>query len=458
MKKPLETINRGTLFLLCMPGAMQGFMHTPAASMIQGIYAKHAGVALAALGTAVLITRIFDAITDPMIGIMSDAWYRKRGTRKHFVVVGTAITMVGLWFLFRPPEEVGIIYFTVWFLVTYLGWTVTEIPFRAWTLELTSEHKLRTRIQTWLGVAALLGTYSFYFIPVTTQALGLTESNELNLDTLRYAAFVIIGIMPIVNLLAVWRVPNGEHHEEQPIIKGKELWTAVRMNGPLVYLVLITLFSNLMAGLTQGTSYLYIDTYLGLSEEHAGLLMLAMPVMVIAVPFWGFMCQKFERHKVWAIAIACGGIIYTAYGFIPPGSENAGLVAASMMGALFFAACAVPASLPMFGDVMDYGRWKFGHDFGGMYMSFYSLIQKTIVGAGLAISLIVLGWFGFDAAASEQTATGAFGIRFTAALLPGISMTLVAPFIWFFPITRAKHENMMADIRARDAAMAKAEA
>jgi len=136
---PRQRLGRASLLVFALPAIMQGFMHAPAASLIQGIYAKHAGLPLVALGTAVLITRLFDAFTDPLIGWASDWWRQKTGSRKPFIVVGTLVTAVGLWFLYRPPEGVTISYFLVWFTVAYLGWTMTEIPYRAWSFELATE-------------------------------------------------------------------------------------------------------------------------------------------------------------------------------------------------------------------------------------------------------------------------------------------------------------------------------
>ena len=433
---------------------MQGFMHTPAASMLQGIYAKHMGVALGALGTAVLLTRLFDAITDPVIGIWSDAIYRRKGSRKSLVVGGSFITVLGLWFLYRPQEDAGIFYFTGWFLVTYLGWTITEIPYRAWSMELTSEYAARTRIQTWLAVGALIGIIGFYLVPYITQALGLTATAELDIHMLAYAAIPIVLIMPILNIIAAWKVPDGEFHVEPTKVKRSEILKAVAQNGPLMYLILLNLAVGIVNGFRDGASYLYIDTYLGLSKEHAGMLIVAVPVTLIAIPFWGWMCQRYERQKVWALTLVATGIANLAYGFVPPDGQSAAMALSCMIVAMFFAACSAPASAPMFGDVIDYGRWKFNHDFGGLYMSFFSLISKTIAGIGVAVGFILLGWFGFEAAATQQTESGALGIRLIVAWIPGLAMIVTAPFVWRFPLNRARHEDIMRQIEARDAELA----
>ncbi|RYD45621.1 MAG: hypothetical protein EOP63_00710 [Sphingomonadales bacterium] len=132
MRESASRLPFGTILLFALPALLVGFMHGPE-QQIQGIYAKYAGLALSALAAATLLTRAFDAITYPLIGYLSDLTYARTGTRKPWVAGGALFSAFGVWFLYRPPADAGIVYYGVWTAVTYLGWKVAEIPYQAWS-------------------------------------------------------------------------------------------------------------------------------------------------------------------------------------------------------------------------------------------------------------------------------------------------------------------------------------
>ena len=95
-------------------------------AIVQGIYAKHYGLSLEGLALIFLCSRMFDAITDPLIGYLSDRYHQKHGTRKPFMLIGGLLFVVSAWFLYVPPESPSLFYFFIWFVVFYLAWTLFE--------------------------------------------------------------------------------------------------------------------------------------------------------------------------------------------------------------------------------------------------------------------------------------------------------------------------------------------
>lgn len=440
------------LFLFALPGLVQGLMHAPAQSLIQGIYAKHAGLPLAALGTAVLISRIFDAITDPLIGWTSDRWRQRGGSRKLFVAVGTVVTMLGLWFLYRPPQDVTIGYFLGWFLVSYLGWTIIEIPYRAWSFELSSDYRTRTRIQTWIALFVLLGALMFYAVPAIGQALGWLDSPELDLKAMALAAVFIVVLMPLANLLAIWKVPDGQAAVPAPRESLRELGRVLLGNRPLMHFCAVFTVIGLVLGVGQGTVYLYLDSYLGLSDKIAAILGGAAIISIVAIPFWGWLCQRYDRVRVWAVSALGTAACLLGYGLVSPGEGALQLILPMVVAAHFFMACTAVVAPATIGDVSDYGRWQFNRDHGGLYMSTFTLVQKAVTGLGVAAGLFLLDAFGFDATASSQSDSGEFGIKLAIAWLPAVLVLAVTPLIWWFPLNRARHQALTRELAERDEA------
>ena len=77
-------------------------------NVLQGIYAKYYGLELTLIASVILFSRLFDAVTDPVIGYLSDRAWHKSGSRKTFIIIGALITIVSGYFLYSPPSEVSI--------------------------------------------------------------------------------------------------------------------------------------------------------------------------------------------------------------------------------------------------------------------------------------------------------------------------------------------------------------
>ena len=448
-------LRRGLLFAFALPSLMMGFMHSPE-SQIQGIYAKHAGLSLTALAAAMLFTRMFDAITYPLIGHWSDLSFRKTGSRKPWLMAGTALTVTGLWFLYRPPADVTIAWFTVWTLVTYIGWKVTEIPYSAWAVTLSSDYVQRARVNMWRVMTLLLGNVLFYVVPYAVKALGLSDTTELDLHLLGFTAVVIAACVPLINLYAMARVPDGEASPPPPEHAGgktswRKLFAAMRGNRPLLHLTAMMLPFNFFNGMSTGAIYLYLDSYLHLGKDLPLLMLTAMPFTLLALPFWSWLCLRYERHRVLSVAMLVGATAYTIASLAPV-SSGLPLLMVFYPITIFCVVALAACALPMMGDVIDYDRLRTGENRAGLYTAVLSFLGKSILGLASAFGFATLGWLHFDAAASEQSVSGAFAIRLVVMWLPALGGMLAGILAWSFPITRARQAQIRAELQARDAA------
>lgn len=438
------------LLAFVLPGLMQGFMHGPE-SMVQGIYAKHAGLPLVALAGVLLLTRMFDAITYPLIGFLTDRTFRKTGSRKPWILAGTIVTVIGLWFLYRPPAEVTVTYYGIWMAVVYIGWKLTEIPYTAWSFGLSRDYVQRARVQLWRAMAVLSGGLIFYTMPYLTRALGLTPTTELNMQTLAFTAIVIAVCVPLLNLYSLAKVPDGEAaavQADKPRPSWRSYVLPILRNRPLLLLLAAVAPASLAASITGGTLYLFISSYLGLGEHYAAIMLLAVPASLLGVPFWGWVCLRFERHRVAAVSIAVTGLCFAGQAFVPP--DGAGLIPMMILNPLgLFCFMALTTAIPsMVGDSADYGKLQSGEDLSGIYASVYQFMVKSLHGIGAAMGLAIAGYLGFDATATHQSAGGVFAMQLINGWLPLLGTSIAAVIMWRFPITRARQAINQAALKA----------
>jgi Na+/melibiose symporter-like transporter len=443
-----HTLKRGILAAFTLPTLVLYIMHGPG-GQIQSIYAKHAGVTLAALAAATLLTKLFDAFTYPLIGYLSDKTYARRGTRKDWVVAGMLVSVLGVWKLMRPPHVgVDAVYYGVWMAVTYVGWKLMEIPLQAWSYGLSEDYAQRSRVQAWRGLASLSGQLLFFLIPFLAVKIGFSDSTELDFRSLGLSAVICAVALPLATLIAVVFVPNGVA-TPPPTTSGRagfaEVFNAIRKNPPLLRLLAAFLPVNLFGGLSSGVIYLYVDTYLGLGKQFPAIMLLAMLAGIIGIPFWSALAARFERHRVWAISLVTGGIAAGTLAWSSPGPMALPLVlvaytviALTLVGAVIVYA--------MSADIVDYGRLVTGEDHAGLYGSIFAFLQKSLLGVSAAAGLALVGLFGFDATATSQTASGVLGIKFTASFLPALGLLGAAIIIWNYPLTRARVAEIQAQL------------
>ena len=175
------------LTLYALPTVGVNFLLVPMWSVLQGIYATYHGLALSTIATVILIGRLFDAITDPMIGYMSDRTRTYFGSRKPWVALGGLLFLLSSYFLYVPPENVSPTYFLLWFLAFFFSWTIFEIPHLAWGGELAANTAERNRIYALRYGFTQVGGLMFFVIPL----LPFFPTSEITPETLKWSVLIM---------------------------------------------------------------------------------------------------------------------------------------------------------------------------------------------------------------------------------------------------------------------------
>ena len=102
-----EISNTKKYVLYALPVVTLAWLMAPLA-VVQGIYAKHHGLSLTSIASVLVIARLFDAVTDPMVGYFSDCYQQRYGSRKPIMIVGGVLFTISAYFLYVPPVEVTV--------------------------------------------------------------------------------------------------------------------------------------------------------------------------------------------------------------------------------------------------------------------------------------------------------------------------------------------------------------
>ena len=129
----------------------------PVSLYLPFVYSRDLGLDLADIGIILMLARITDVITDPLIGYLSDRTDTRFGKRKPWLAAGALVMMISAWQLFAPSGTVTNWHLLIWSMLLWLGWTMINIPYFAWGAELSDDYNERTRITGWRQAFGYLG-------------------------------------------------------------------------------------------------------------------------------------------------------------------------------------------------------------------------------------------------------------------------------------------------------------
>lgn len=419
-------------------------LHTPALSILPGLYATVSGIDLVTIGAILVFSRVLDGITDPLIGLLSDRTRSSMGKRKPWVIAGGLLCMVGVWFWFRPGPDTGALYFLLASITVYIGWTMVEIPHGAWLSELSGDYSERSRISGVRTTAIYLGYVLFWLGPF----LPLFATTEITPDVTKFLSYLVIGLIVVTVAWAVTRVPVGdESNAESPDLKAA--FAGLAANKPLRLYAVIMLSSWLASGMVAGLYFFFVSSYLAIPDKFGHVGLAVALIGFASASFWGWAGAKLGKHRMLAICNLSTVLTLIAMALIRPG-DNAfvALLIVFSLSALFTAGSMV-AYYALMADVVDYDTLKTRSNNAGNYYALITLFQKIGLGAGAGVALTISALFGFDAQGNnEGLALAGFFIAFLG--IPIALNILATVLAAVFPITRRRHQiiRKRLDLRA----------
>lgn len=434
-------INLRLICYYALPSLPVYFLFGPIA-ILQGMYAKYFGISLSAIASALLIARLFDAVTDPVIGYCSDRYYANNHSRKPFILFGSIIFAGSSWFLYVPPDNVDFIYLVTWLCVFYLGYTLFEISHIAWGSELADHANEKNHLFGIRSACALLAGLVFYAMPL----LPIFDTNEFTPTTLKWSA-VIAGIVMLPMLLMSLKVvpcSKRKRIDGRPIPLQREktpasLLKGVTANKPLLIFMSSYILLGIGGGMWLVLAFSFTDAYLGRGEEFAVVYMISIGFSIVSLRFWHWLANLFGKQLTWGLGalIMSFGIALT--GFLLPSDESL-LPLLICMIFVFVGTAALYIMAPsLLSDIVDYGTWKFGRDNTATYFSTFTFLTKSVGALGGALGLAISAKFGFDPTTTSHSEGAIFGLRLSIAWIPAILIVSSIAFIWKIPITYRQH-------------------
>ena len=445
--RPSAEIPIATLGIFSAP-VLAGFILQGPVGYLPGIFAKHYGLDLVALGAFFTVARLFDAFSDPVMGYLSDNIQTRYGRRKPWIGIGTVLTVFFGVFLFFPVTDVSVIYFGSFYLLLTFGQTLVSIPHNAWAVGLSHDYHQRTRVFFYIGLAQMLGSAIYTAAPL----LPIFESTAFTPEVLRviFLAGAAVSLVAVGFLL--FKVPEPvSQMDSAKQFDWRVAWDLLRKNPPFLYFIALSFISAMGLGLYLSLGFIFFDTYLKIGDKVSIIGLTATAVSLVAMPLWLKLASLWDKRHVFVLGALGRALALIPFAFLTPGPDVFPVfIALTVLDSAIGAGRGL--MIPSIkADIVDYGTWRTHADCAGTYMSFMTLLAKVEFSLAGGIGLMIAGLFGYNAAAAEQTDVAVFGIKLVHIVLPSILLTISAIMMIFFPIDRRRQDILRRRLAQRQA-------
>ncbi len=402
------------------------------------LYADRLGLGLSLVGTLLLVARLWDVLTDPLVGVLCDRGGARFGRRKLWLLAGLPLAMAGTGFLFLPPEGAGAFYLLGWTMLLYLGATMIQIPYLAWGAELSGAYHERTRISGWREGFTVLGT-------MVAAALPAVIGGDIR-DGIGLLGILIMVLLPLCLLIALWRVPEPPLRGATTSFSRAGLRAAWR-NGPFRRLLLAWLLNGVANGLPATLVLFYVTHVLQAPDLGGVVLLLYFGAGIAAVPVWLGLARRFGKHRVWIGAMLWTCAVFATVPLLDAGQSTAFLIVSILTGVCLGADLALPPAMQA--DVIDLDTARTRQQRAGFFFALWGMATKLALAGAVGIAYPLLDLAGFDPAATQNDRGALFALAALYAWAPVVFKLAAIAAMWRYPITAARQERLHARIMRR---------
>lgn len=429
-----------------------------------------AGLSPGLAGLALMVGRCWDAVTDPVMGWITDNTKSRWGKRRPYLLFGAPFYALAFFSIWTIPEfsdqTMLFLYAATAFIVFNTFFTVVFLPYTSLTAVMTDDYNERTSLTGFRMIASQTSFLIGAVIPpcilmwVTSPGYNFFRSDFFVslfggwTGSARQAYFMMAVFFAFMMWITIWIAFFwGTREQKQtdsgaaghPLSYVKELLYALTKNKPYRSAVLIILITNVAATLIAVNLPFYLQYVLGLSENQqayvVGTLFLAA---VVSLPLWIVLTSYFGKSLTYSVAMLLFCVVITSLAWVPEGGYKAVLVVAGAAGFFYAAALMIPwAIIP---DVVEYDQFQTGQRREGLLYGGTTFCYKLASGLALFLSSQVLEVIDYVPNVVQEPHTVS-GIRLLISISPPLMLCFGIMLAYNYPLTRKKHSEVRAALR-----------
>lgn len=420
---------------------------TSIASFLAVFYTDVFGLPAAVAGTMLLVTKIIDAFTDPIVGALADRTRSRWGKFRPWVLLG-ALPMAAAGVLtFTTPDLEGgakTVYAYLTYSIMMLAYSVLSTPYSSLSGVMTAHPQERNTLISLRFIAAFAGmTFVNKFTLPLVETLGQgDEQLGWQLTMALYGAIACL-IFAVTFFTTRERIVPPPTQQTTP----REDLQDLLGNRPWLILIGLAMVIMLTITLRGGSSYYYFTYYVQRPELISNYLAVQALALAAGAAITPLLTRFVDKTRLLVTLMVIVGGLSIAFYFVPRDSITLMFVLNTLISLALGPKS--PLAWSMYADSADYNEWRTGRRATAMTFSAATCAQKLGGALGSALMLWTLAAFGYVANEAQAHASQT-GIALLQTVIPGVFALLAAVLVSFYPLNNARLEKMQAELRERE--------
>jgi GPH family glycoside/pentoside/hexuronide:cation symporter len=401
-----------------------------------------AGLAAALAGFAVMIGKIWDAVTDPVMGYLSDRTRSRWGRRRPYLLFGALPTFLAMWLFFTCPEIENPALLTLWAVLTLMllntANTAINVPYGSLTPELTDDYHERTSLNGYRFGCAVFGT-----IIGAAAVKPIVDAFPTRRAGFSAAGAILGAIIAGASLITFFGTKEKKHAPADFPTEG--FFSTYRMvfsNRP--YVILLATYALHLMGITflQGILVYYTKYIYHREDITTPAMVILLLVAMVFIPVSVLVSKRIGKKRTYQICfalISSAGIIIFAAGHILGPLFFLGMMVYAGVGIGF----SYVAPFAMVPDAIEYDAVKSGGTRKeGAFYGIWTFTAKLGQSLAVFLSGLILSLGGYVPEA-EQTPAAALAIRIIIGPLPALILLGAMALIRLYPLDEKTYKKIM---------------
>jgi GPH family glycoside/pentoside/hexuronide:cation symporter len=401
-------------------------------------------------GWAVGIGKLWDAVNDPLIGLLSDRIRSRLGRRRVMLLAGSVplgLTFLLMW-LVPPFGPVGLAaYYAATFILFDTVFTIIHVSYNSLTPELTSDYDERSTLNGYRMVFSIIGTLGTIIL-ATVMGWYISDKRIL------FAFLGIgLGLVSIIPPLIVFKVTREHDRELEGVaLSLKQAITETLSNRPFWMVMGLYLLSWTTASIMSAVLIYFANYYLRVPEQANYFILLAEGSAILFIPLWVWVARKLDKRRAYMLGSLSWVVVLLAISALRPDQVLLAYVLAALSGSGIATAYVLPwAMIP---DIIEVDQARTGERREGSFYAFASFFQKLATGAavwGMGQALAYARYITPTAgeALPVQPPAALNAIRIFMGPVPAVLLLLSLLFAWRYNVTRESHQALVEELQNR---------
>jgi glycoside/pentoside/hexuronide:cation symporter, GPH family len=414
------------------------------------------------------LPRLLDAITDPIMGFISDNTKSKWGRRKPYIMLGSVITGITFMIMWQLNPENSQTYNFVYFLIVsiffYIGYTIFATPLIGLGYEMTPDYNERTRLMAvsqWMGQIAWMIAPWFWVIIYDPDIFASAPEGARQLSIWVGGLCMILGVLPAFftkELIVPDQSKMANLNRKEFAKNAKEFIRGIKLtlkNKQFVKLCGATFFVfNGFQTVAQFAMFIIVYYLFNGDKVASGTwpawfgTISAVATAMIVIPIVTALSTKYGKKNAFVIAtvISIFGYALKWWGFNP---DNPWLMFMPIPLLSFGIGGLFTLMMSMTADVCDLDELNNGERREGMFGAVYWWMVKLGTALALLTSGIVLSMVGFNESVDQQAAETLTNLRIADIIIPVVTALMAVLIVWKYDITETKANEIRKALIAR---------